>query len=126
MPDGLPAELKAFLFSCIDSVEQLETFTLVGRSGQGWTARAAGERLGLSDLAARHHLETLAARGLLQISVGEEVSYSYGPKTADLQRYADMLFVRYAERRGEVIRFVASSPERLKRFSKAFKLRDPE
>jgi hypothetical protein len=126
VPEGLPAELKAFLFSCVDSVEQLETLTLVGRSGEGWTAHAVGERLGLSDLAARHHLETLAARGLLQISVGEEVSYSYGPKTTELRRYADLLFARYAERRGDVLRFVAASPGRLKQFSKAFKLRDPE
>jgi predicted ArsR family transcriptional regulator len=125
-PEELSTELKAFLYSCIDSVEQLETLVLVGESGRAWTARGIGERLGISDTAARDHLESLAARGLLQISVAAEVSYGYGPKTADLQRYADRLLERYRESRTAVLRFVASSPRRLKRFADAFKLRDSE
>ncbi len=122
----LPNELKAFLYSCIDSVEQLEILALLCRSKSSWSARAAGTALGLADAVARHHLETLVARGMLQIAVEGEVAYSYGPKSADLQRYGDQLRDYYSTDRTTVLRFIATSPRRVKRFADAFKLRDPE
>ena len=122
----LPPELRAFLYSCIDSVEQVEILVLLCREGGPWTARATAGRVGLPDAVARHHLETLAARGLLQISVASEVLYSYAPKNADLRRYADQLSEQYATARMAIMRFVVSHSRRLKRFSDAFKLRAPE
>jgi hypothetical protein len=124
--EHLPPELKAFLYTCIDAVEQVEILTTLGEARRASTARAIAARLGLSDASARHHLETLAARGLLQITVGAEVSYTYAPKTTELQRYADLLLERYRDSRTAVLRFIAANPRRLKRFSDAFKLRDKE
>lgn len=125
-PEDLPPGLRAFIYSCIDGVEQVEILACLARSARPWTARAVAAELGLPDVSARHHLETLAARGLLQITVDEEVSYAYAPKTADLKGYADDLIVRYARSRSAVLRFMAANPRRLKRFSDAFKLRDQE
>jgi predicted ArsR family transcriptional regulator len=125
-PDELPHELRAFIYSCIDGVEQVEILALLGRSGRPWNARGTAAELGLSDAQARHHLETLTARGLLQIAVARDVSYAYAPKTADLRGYADQLIDRYATSRSTVLRFISTNPHRLKRFSDAFKLRDPE
>ena len=125
-PSELPPELRAFLYSCIDSVEQLEILVLLCREDGPWTARGTAERLGFADALARRHLETLSACGLLQISVAAEVRYAYAPKNAELRRYADQLSAHYATDRTAIIRFVASNPRRLKRFSDAFKLREPD
>lgn len=122
----LPSELRAFLYSCIDSVEQVEILMLLCRDSRPWTARATAERLGFSDGLTRGHLETLSARGLLQISVAAEVLYAYSPKNAELRRYADQLSEHYGTARTAIMRFVASNPRRLKHFSDAFKLREPE
>jgi predicted ArsR family transcriptional regulator len=122
----LPPELRAFLYSCIDTVEQVEILALLCREEGPWTARATAARIGIPDAAARNHLETLAARGLLQIAVAAEVRYAYAPKNAELRRYADQLSQQYANDRTAIMRFVASNPRRLRRFSDAFKLRDPE
>ena len=124
--DELPPELRAFLYSCIDNVEQVEILVLLCRENGPWTARATAAHLGLPDAVARHHLETLAARGLLQISVAAEVLYFYAPKNAELRRYADQLSAQFATARMGIMRFVASHSRRLKPFSDAFKLRDPE
>jgi hypothetical protein len=124
--DDLPNELRAFLFSCIDAVEQVEIVALLAAARRPWTAHAVAMRLGVSDAVARHHLETLAARGLLQTAIGNEVTYGYGPKTADLRRYADELVERYRTARTTILRYVAASPRRVKRFADAFKLRDTE
>jgi hypothetical protein len=122
----LPADLRAFLYSCIDAVEQVDILVLLRNSGKPWTAAATAVQLGLSDTTARHHLETLSARGLLQIGVAADVSYAYAPKSAELRRYGDRLSELHATSRTAIMRFVASSPLRLKRFSDAFKLRDVE
>jgi hypothetical protein len=123
---NLTPELRAFLYSCFDAIEQVEILALVAQSARAWSARAIAAQLRLTDTAARHHLETLAARGLLQIAVGAEVTYAYAPKTAELRRYADELAERYAESRTTIAAFIAANARRLKRFSDAFKLRDPE
>ena len=125
-PHDFPSDFRAFLYSCIDSVEQVEILALLCRSDHGWTARAAGAHLGLSDTIARHHLETLSARGLLQITIANEVTYSYRPKSVDLRRYGDQLAEYYATSRTALLHFIAMSPRRVKRFADAFKLRDPE
>ena len=122
----LPPELRAFLYSCIDDVEQVEILVLLCRESGPWTARAIAAHLGLPDALARHHLETLAARGLLQISVAAEMLYFYAPKNAELRGYADQLSEHFATARMAIVRFVASHSRRLKPFSDAFKLRDPE
>jgi predicted ArsR family transcriptional regulator len=121
-----PTEFRAFLYSCIDSVEQVEILAVVSQSNHPWNARAVGARVGVPDTVARHHLETLSARGLLQIKIANEVTYSYGPKSADLRRYGDQLAEYYATSRTALLRFIATSPPRVKRFADAFKLRDPD
>lgn len=122
----LPNELKAFLFSCIDAVEQVEIVVLLCRANRPLNARAVATELGVSDPLARHHLESLVARGLLSTAVGNEVSYSYAPRSAELRRYADQLVEYYGSARTTILRFIASSPRRVKRFADAFKLREPE
>jgi hypothetical protein len=124
----LPSELRAFLHSCIDSIEQVEILMIIRGSDRFRTAREVGPELGMPVAAARRDLETLAARGLLEVRVSEnEIGYRYGPKTPDLARYADLLAQHYITARPAVLGFVArESSQSIKRFADAFRLRDPE
>lgn len=123
--DELPAELRAFLYTCIDAVEQLEILMLLRRSGRAWTAREVTRELDLAEAVTRRHLETLTSRGLLAARPGDEVSYRFFPKTEALAHYAALLAEHYATSRSAVHRFVAKGSGS-KRFSDAFKLRDQE
>lgn len=126
MPDTLPPELRAFIFSCIDSIEQLEILSLLHRSGSPWSTRAVAAQLGFKDAAARHHLESLLARGLLKIEVGEEAAYRYAPRTPVLAGYTEQLAAFYEADRIAVLRFIATRPQSVRSFADAFKLRDSE
>ena len=123
----LPAELRAFLYSCIESIDQVELLLMMRGSERMRTARDIATELRLPIAAARGHVETLTARGLLEARVGDETSYRYQPKSAELGRYCDLLAQYYITARQSVIAFVATESRRsIKRFSAAFRLRSPE
>jgi DNA-binding IclR family transcriptional regulator len=124
--DELSPELRAFLYSCIDAIEQLEILVLLRRTGHPWTTRAVAAEFGLKDVQTRAYLETLTARGLLTAKAGNEVTYKFEPRTPELTRYAALLADAFATSRGAVLRFVATSSRRTKSFSDAFKLRDTD
>jgi predicted ArsR family transcriptional regulator len=121
----LPAGLRVFLHSCIDSIAQVELLLLLRGSERFRTAREIAAELGLSAPAARAAVETLAARGLLDVRVGDEIAYRYKPKSDDLARYCDLLAQHYITSRQAVLSFVADETRMsIKRFSDAFKLRE--
>ncbi len=125
-PGEVPNDLKAFLYTCIDAVEQVEILVRLMRDQASWTVKAISREVGVPDAVARHHLETLTARGLVQATLDREMTYIYGPKSTELRRFAESLAAFYAGNRTAVLRFIAAGPRRLKPFSDAFKLRDPE
>ncbi|HWK10085.1 MAG TPA: hypothetical protein VNR64_08540 [Vicinamibacterales bacterium] len=126
-PDALPPELRAFLHSCIESIEQIEMLMLLRGSERPRTTADIGAALRLRPATARRDLETLAARGLLEVQVSGEISYRYRPKSDELARYSDMLAEYYVTARQAVFGFVATEARlSMKRFADAFKLRDPE
>lgn len=124
--DELPSpELRAFIYSCIDSVEQVQVLDLLSSSDAGWTSRRVAERASLGDAVARHHLESMVARGLVSITVAGETSYRYAPKTETLRRYGDQLVDQYRRAPMSVIRLIASNvAPSVKRIADAFRLRD--
>ena len=92
-----------------------------------WTTRAVSLELAVPDNVARIHLETLVARGLLHVTVGDEIKYRYAPRNDDLRRYAAQLAACYRDSPAHILRYVAAIPRRsVQRFADAFKLRDPE
>ena len=123
---SLPNELRAFLYSCIDSAEQVEILLRLRATVQPTTVRELAMTAQWPSAWLRHHLETLTARGLLRADVGaaEEVRYRYAPKSDDLRRYADLLAEYYGGHRDLVLRSLAARGARA--FADAFKLRkDP-
>lgn len=123
----LPAHLRAFLYSCIDSIEQLEVLTLLQGLDSPWSARMVARELGLSDTVARAYLDALAARGLAWATVRDEVRYGFKPASPALARYCDELASHLEQSRSDVLRFVAAlPPPAVRSFANAFKLRDTE
>lgn len=126
-PEELPAELRAFLHSCIESINQVELLMLMRGSERWRTAREVAADLRVPVAVARTDVETLAARGLFEVSVGSEIEYRYRPKTDDLARYGDLLAQHYVTSRHLIFAFVSTrSRIAMKRFADAFKLRDTE
>jgi hypothetical protein len=127
-PDkALPAELRAFLFSCIDVVEQAEVLLLLAASPRPWTMRETAAELALPEPATRGYLEVLTARGLLRAHSASEVSYRYEPRSSQLAGYVEMLRREYESNRSTVLRqIMMRSTKSARNFANAFKLRDPE
>lgn len=125
--EELPGELRAFLHSCIESINQVELLMMLRGSERWRTARDVAADLHVPVPVARRDLETLAARGLLEVSVASEIEYRYRPKTADLSKYGDLLAQHYVTSRHLIFAFVSTrSRIAMKRFADAFKLRDGE
>jgi predicted transcriptional regulator len=123
----LPAHLRAFLYSCIDSIEQLDVLMLLRASGEGRTAREVAREVGVSDSRARAFLDALAARGFVHAVVRSEVTYTYRPSSDALRKYTDELADELERSRADVLRFVAAlPPSSVRSFANAFKLRDSE
>lgn len=125
--DELPSELRAFLHSCIESIDQIELLMMLRGSDRFRTVRDVASEFRMAAAHARRDMETLSARGLLEVRVGEETSYRYRPKSDDLARYCDLLAQHYIKSRPAVLGFVATESRlSVKRFADAFKLRDTE
>jgi hypothetical protein len=126
--DQLPATLRAFLYACIDSVEQLEVLMLLRMSGEPRTARTVAREVGITDAQARASLDTLTARGLVHATIrATEISYTFRPASETLASYCSELAVKLASARSDVLQFVASlPPPAIRAFATAFRLRDAE
>ena len=123
----LPAHLRAFLYSCIETVEQLEILLLLQRSTREWTARMMAQEVGVLDARARAWLDALVARGLVRAIVREETMYVFQPSNATMLGYCDELALAYDRARLDVVRFVAMLPPLpIRSFARAFRLREPE
>ncbi len=123
----LPPELRVFLHSCIESIEQVEILMILRGSGRARTARDVAGALREQPEAMRRELETLVARGLLDVEIGTEIGYRYRPRNEKLSGYCDLLAESYVSARADIWRFIATESHlSLKRFSDAFKLKDPE
>ena len=126
--DELPGHLRAFLYSCIDSVEQLEILMMLRMSGGSRTARKVAREAGLTDARARVYLDALAARGLVHATIRDaELTYTFRPASETLASYCSELAVRLETSRSDVLQFVAAlPPPSVRAFAKAFRLRESD
>jgi len=123
----LPPELRAFLNSCIESIDQAELLLILRGSDRRRSAREVSAEMNMPIARARQNLERLAARGLLDVDVGAETGYGYRPKSVELATYCDLLAQYYVTSRQAVLGFIAAeSGLSVKRFADAFRLRDED
>ena len=74
----LPVQLRAFLHSCIETIEQVEIVMILRGSQQTPSAREVSAILRLPPEATRRNLETLTARGILDWTPDQVRPYCSG------------------------------------------------
>ncbi len=124
MTSALPEDVRRFILSRIDSVEQLEVLLLMHRApGAVWTPEAIARELYSTPSSVRGRLESLVRQELVAAE-GTPASFHYRPQAPSLVPTIDRLAECYRQRRVAVITLIASKPlENVRAFSDAFRLR---
>jgi hypothetical protein len=120
--DELPADVREFLLSDIDSVVELEALVLI-RANQAtrWSADMLARRLFVEVSSAAAVMEALISRGFLR-QAGENAQYAaQGERDAIVQRVVDA-YPRFLIPMTHVIHGKARSGAQ--QFADAFRLRD--
>jgi hypothetical protein len=121
---GLPEDVHRFIFSSIESVEQLEVLLLMhGTPQTSWTPEAIARELYSTPSSIRGRLDALVRRELVA-TAGAPATFHYSPAAHSVRSTIDSLADCYRHRRVAVITLIASKPlENVRAFSDAFRLR---
>ena len=104
-PD-LSARTRAFLHVCVDSVHQMELLVQLRNLNSEMTVRDLAGGMDGRDAYLRQDLETLAARGLLAVTIGRDIRYRYAPSD-NLRDQAESLIAVYRRCPDVVIRIIS-------------------
>jgi len=116
--------VRRFLERRVDNIEQLEIVLLLSQySDRSWTAADVASSLRLVERAAAAHLETLAARHLLDVRLGHDVRYRFSPATPELSAIVKQVAETYRDQRSEIVAFVSARLQSLRDFADAFRLK---
>jgi hypothetical protein len=122
MPDqALPAELREFLATHIDSIAELEALLLVRESRETvWDVHSLAKRLYVEEQQALEVLSHLGAHGFVERDADR---FRYAPISADLDRLAGLLAEYYRHHLIPVTQLVHAKTRRIRQFADAFKLK---
>jgi hypothetical protein len=122
MPDqALPAELREFLASHIDSIAELEALLLVRESRDAvWDVQSLAKRLYIDEQQATEVLSQLGAHGFVE---GDADGCRYAPASQDLDRLAGLLADYYRRHLIPITELVHAKTRRIRQFADAFKLK---
>lgn len=120
----LPRQVRRFLDSRVEGVEQLEILILLHQyPDRSWNAAGVADAVRLSPRTAERHLEALVQQHLLDVRLGGDVLYRYSPATDGLADLVRQVAEAYREQRGLVLAAVTARRLRaLQDFSDAFRL----
>jgi predicted transcriptional regulator len=127
--EEISPEVKHFIHSTINSVEQLEVLLfLMSNAERAWTADEISSRVRLTHESVTSKLEELLRAKLLTASTDEPPQYCYEPDSKALaQEVADSLDKAFRERKDTVIQLIFSRPmDNIKVFADAFRIRRDE
>ncbi len=121
----LPPLVRAFMSDHIRTLDELQLLiTCVYSEDRWWDATAVARELGVSAVAARHALDHLASRNLLDIRITGDVRYRFHPGTDELRDAALVVAETYRANPAGVINLVAGAPRRsIRDFADAFRIR---
>ncbi len=121
----LPPLVRAFMSDHITTLDELQLLiTCVYSEDRWWDATAVARELGVSAVAARHALDHLASRNLLDIRITGDVRYRFHPGTDELRDAALVVAETYRANPAGVINLVAGAPRRsIRDFADAFRIR---
>lgn len=120
--------LQQFLMRYVDSVEQCEILVALERSqGRWWTSDDLAGELYLSGGPTGHDLESLAARGLLDVRTVGHLLYRLAPASNDLTLAVSELSRAYRASRVDILSFIVKRKGRsVQHFADAFNFRKPD
>jgi hypothetical protein len=121
----LPDEVKQFIETYIDSVEQLEILLLLHRAPNvDWSARRVSEALCTNESSAANRLVHLAARGVLVTTGESPILYRYAPTPSSLDKTISSLAGLYVHFRVRIIETIFAKPNDYVRvYADAFRIR---
>lgn len=119
--DGIPPDVREFLFEYVDSIDQLEVMLFL-RSGRerAWTALEVSNELRTNPGAAETRLKRLKEIGVLESDGSAPPAYRYSPATPDMDRVIASLADVYRVRRHKIYELIFSSLKRARKFLDAF------
>jgi hypothetical protein len=104
---GLPPSVTRFLEQRIARFEGLDVLLLLHEhADRSWNASEVAMALRLTASAAAEQLEWLCRHDLLDVRLGNEVRYRFGPATSRLAAAVQRVARAYRTRRSELVAFV--------------------
>jgi hypothetical protein len=121
----LPSDIRDFIDSHIDSVEQVEALVLMRADPKReWTAEEMAKSLYTSPESASARLGHLHRKGLLSEVRSDAVRYRYEQRTPRLRKAVEDFVEIYAQRKVAVINQIFSgAPDDVQSFADAFRFR---
>jgi hypothetical protein len=121
--NDIPPEVKAFINTHIESIDQLRILLLLQSGAQSdWDVSDVSGKLYLRSDVVAAELASLEARGFC-VSSGDPRRYRYQPKSADLKKKLEQVVQLDQERPVTLITLIYSRPKDIQAFADAFKLR---
>lgn len=122
--DGIPEDVREFIFEYIDSIEQLDILMLLRSTRErGWTAQQVSDQLRTNPESAANRLAILKSIGILDFNDASIPSYRYNPPQ-DMDLIVSKLVEVYKIRRHKVYELIFSSLKRARKFLNAFTMGD--
>jgi hypothetical protein len=122
---NLTQPLLLFIRQNLQSIDQLETLLLLCKNrGRSWTPEEVKNELRTSIEGAKKSLGHLTRMGLIAPQPDE--TYSYLPRSPELDNTVTELSQAYNERRVSVINAIYATSDPIQALSDAFRLRQPK
>ncbi len=128
MTTGLPAQVRAFIESQIDSVEQLEILLLFYRNPERvWSISQICSEIRGTLSSTHNRVSSLKKHGLIStINEKDHEGYRYSPPDAEVNAVIGQLAEEYRVRRVRVIDAIYAPPTgKMLDFMEAFRIRKP-
>jgi hypothetical protein len=120
--DGIPEDVREFIFESIDSIEQLSILLLLSATRERvWTAEQLSFELRTNPESTRSRLDLLRRLNLLEVSPTSPPSFRYSP-SPDMDRIITALGEVHKVRPHKVYELIFSSLKRARKFLNAFTL----
>ncbi|MCI0534640.1 MAG: hypothetical protein L0Z50_05375 [Verrucomicrobiales bacterium] len=125
MEGQLQPKIEQFIYSYINSLEQLEILLLLFESpDRSWTIEAVYDIIKSNPASISRRLETLTQQGLVVADPETKGGYRFQVSNPELTQTIQELSNAYTERRLRVIETVFSKPSSsIKSFADAFRIR---
>ncbi len=123
-PPDIPESVRQFIFSHIDSVEQLEILLLMRlHPGDKFTARSLAEQLRSTEASVQLRMAALARSGLIE---GEDTGgYAYVEKNEEIKKILSELNEAHRVMRHKVLELIFSPMKKARNFADAFVVSKP-